>query len=123
MATTITVTGNLVEDEVRLNHTSDGTAIVNFTVADNTRYYDADANQWKQAGEATYWSVEVFGGLAERAAEHASKGQRLIIIGRTKTRVWTDQDGTGHRELRINADDVALSWKFGPRQESTGNVS
>jgi single-strand DNA-binding protein len=121
MSTTVTVTGNLVQDEVRLNYTSDGTAVVNFTVADNSRYYDQQANQWKQAGEVTYWSVEVFGDLAERIAEHAQKGQRLVIVGRTKTRVWQDQDGNPRRELRINAEDVALSWKFAPRREGNGS--
>jgi single-stranded DNA-binding protein len=65
----------------------------------------------------------VFGDLAERVAEHAQKGQRLIIVGRTKTRVWTDQDGNCHRELRINADDVALSWKFDRRREHSGSRS
>jgi single-stranded DNA-binding protein len=65
----------------------------------------------------------VFGDPAERVAEYAHRGQRVIIVGRTKTRVWTDQDGNRHRQLRINADDVALSWKFSPRRGGPGNDS
>lgn len=107
MSTTITVIGNLVEDQIRLNHTSDGTPAANLTIADNTRFYDDRAGQWKQAGEATYWNIEVFGEQAERVAEQAHKGQRLIIVGRTKTSTWTDQEGTKRRELPISADDIA----------------
>lgn len=52
----------------------EGTAAVNFTVADGTRYYDPQAKQWKQAGKTTDWSVEVFGGLAERVTETGAQG-------------------------------------------------
>jgi single-stranded DNA-binding protein len=47
----------------------------------------------------------------------------MIIVGRTKTHVWTDRDGTSRRELRINAEDVALSWKFGPRRRDSDHRS
>ena len=120
MSTNITVAGNLVEDQVKVNFTSEGKAAANFTVADNTRYFDEQANEWKQAGETTFWNVEVFGEQAERVAEFAHKGQRLIVIGRTKTRSWTDKDGNKRRELRINADDVAPSWKYGPKAQGNG---
>jgi hypothetical protein len=43
MATVIAITGNLVQDEVGLNYTSDVTAVVNFSVADDTWYYDEQA--------------------------------------------------------------------------------
>lgn len=119
MSTNITVAGNLVDDQVKLNTTKEGKAAANFWVADNTRYYDEHAGEWKQAGEATFWAVEVFGEQAERVAQWAHKGQRLVIVGRTKTRSWTDHDGTKRRELRINAEDVAPSWKFGPRRDAT----
>lgn len=92
----------------------EGTAAVNFTVADGTRYYDPQAKQWKQAGETTDWSVEVFGGLAERVTELAHKGQAAGRRRPAKTRTRNDQHGNSRRELRINADDVAPSWSSAP---------
>jgi single-stranded DNA-binding protein len=68
-------------------------------------------------------NVEVFGDLAGRVAESAGKGQRLIIVGRTTTRVWNDPDEQPAPRVAFNADDVALSWKYGPHREAARNGS
>lgn len=118
MSTNITVTGNLVE-QVSVNFTTQGKAAANFTVADNTRYFDEQAQEWKST-EATFWSIEVFGQMAERAAE-LEKGERLIVVGKTRTKEWKDREGNRRRELRINASDIARSLKFGPKESPETN--
>jgi single-strand DNA-binding protein len=116
MSTSITIAGNITEDQPRFNFTREGTPAANFTVADNSWRRDSDSGEWQQT-DATFWPVAVFGGQAERVAEQVSKGDRVIVTGRVQTHQWTDQDGNRRRELRIRADEIAQSLKFGPRND------
>lgn len=112
MSTSITITGNVTEDP-RLNFTREGAPAANFTVADNSFRRDENGD-WQQT-DASFWTVAVFGSQAERVAEQVTKGQRVMVTGRIHTDEWTDKNGNRRRDLRVKADEVAVSLKFGPK--------
>lgn len=112
MSTSITITGN-VTDDPRLNFTREGAPAANFTVADNSFRRDENGD-WQQT-DATFWDVAVFGGQVDRVAEHVTKGQRVMVTGRIHTNEWTDKSGNRRRDLRVKAEEVAVSLKFGAK--------
>jgi single-strand DNA-binding protein len=68
--TTITVSGNLV-DEPELKFTPSGTAVARFRVASTPRYQDRDG-QWKD-GDTLFLTRNAWRQLAENTAESLRK--------------------------------------------------
>lgn len=107
MSTSATVIGNLTRDP-QLNHTSDGTPVVNLTLAENTRRL-VDG-EWVDA-TTTFWEIVVFGAQAEHISTTLHRGARAIAIGTFRTRTWRDQDIERSR-LEIVADEVGPSLRW-----------
>ena len=111
---TLTILGNLVRDP-ELRFTGSGTAVAHLTVAENHRRRTADGTGWQDA-EPTYWPVTVWGDHAEHLAESLTAGARVVVLGRTSTRVWTPTDGERaeqqQRRLEVIADEIAPSLRW-----------
>jgi single-strand DNA-binding protein len=89
----VSLIGRLTADP-KLRYTSNGTAVVNFRIANN----GTDAVQ--------FHNVIARRGLAEIAAEHLSKGRLVYLAGRLHSRTWTALDGTSRYALEIIADNI-----------------
>lgn len=72
MSTPITITGNTTR-EPALRFTSNGTAVVNFDVAVNSRRKDAAGN-WVD-GETAFYPVTVWGEQAEHVASSLTESR------------------------------------------------
>ncbi|MDT7742110.1 MAG: single-strand DNA-binding protein [Actinomycetota bacterium] len=111
--TTVTISGNLVRDP-ELRFTGSGKAVANLTIAENHRPRTADGHGWEDT-EPTYWPVTVWGDHAEHLAQSLTAGARVVVLGRTGTRVWTptegERAGQQQRRLEIVADEVAPSLR------------
>jgi single-strand DNA-binding protein len=108
MDTSVTVVGNLTDDP-ELRFTPGGTAVANFRVAVTPRVREADG--WKD-GETSYFRINAWRQLGENAAESLSKGHRVVVIGRLKTRSWQTPEGEKRSAVEIDADEVAPSLKW-----------
>ena len=110
---TITVVGNLVRDP-ELRFTPSGAAVANLTVAENHRRKTA-AGGWED-GETTFWPVTVWNDYAEHVAESLTTGTRVVVVGRSRTRVWTPAEGVRadqeQRRLELVADEVTPSLRW-----------
>ena len=108
MSTPITVVGNLTADP-ELRFTKSGQAIAKLRVAVNERVKDGD--QWKD-GEATYWRVTCWGGLAEHVGDSLAKGSRIIAVGRVSSSTWETKEGEQRTDYEITADSLGpdLRW-------------
>ena len=110
---TLTILGNLVRDP-ELRYTANGTPVANLTVTENHRRKNT-AGGWEDA-EPTYWPVTVWGEHAEHLAESVTAGARVVVLGRTGTRVWTPSEGEragqAQRRLEVIADEVAPSLRW-----------
>jgi single-strand DNA-binding protein len=98
-----TIVGNLGQDpDVRA--TASGTAVANLSVG-VTDYVGKD--QSGQPKHETEWfRVVVFGAMADNAAKFLSKGAKILVSGRMKTKKWQDQSGVDRYTTELVADDM-----------------
>lgn len=110
MADVNTFRGNLTDDPV-LRFTSNGRAVVNFTIATNKRSFNRQTNEWED-GETTFRPVTAWNALAENIAESLRKGMRVIVIGELGDRTYTTKDGNERRVTEVTAQDVGPSLLY-----------
>jgi single-strand DNA-binding protein len=104
----ITIVGN-VGSEPDLKFTPSGAAVCNFSVAVTPRRKTQDG--WED-GDATWYRVNAWRGLAENIAESVPKGTRVIVQGRLENRKYESRDGGTGYSLEITADACGpdLMW-------------
>lgn len=104
---TICITGNLVDDPI-LRFTSSGAAVANFTVASTPRAFDKQSNEWKD-GDTMFLNCSVWRQAAENVSETLTKGMRVIVQGRLKSRSYDDRDGNKRAVFEVAVDEVGPS--------------
>jgi single-strand DNA-binding protein len=96
------IIGNLGRDP-EMRYTPSGQAVTNFTVATNYKYTTADG----EAREETEWfRISVWGRQAETCNQYLSKGRKVYVEGRLRSRSFETQDGQTRFQNEINATDV-----------------
>lgn len=106
----VTIIGNLTADP-ELRFTPSGDAVCNFSVADTARYYDKNANEWKD-GETLFMRVNVWREYAENVAESLSKGDRVVVTGTLATRKWETKEGETRYATDLTATEVGAILRF-----------
>ena len=89
--TIITLVGNLTADP-ELRFTPSGAAVANFTVASTPRTFDRQTSEWKD-GDAMFLNCSVWRQAAENVAESLTKGMRVVVQGRLKSRSYETREG------------------------------
>lgn len=108
--TTITVIGNLTNDP-ELRFTPSGSAVANFTVASTPRTYDRNSNEWKD-GETLFLRASVWRESAENVAESLTKGTRVIVTGRLKSRSYETKEGEKRTVIELEVDEIGPSLRY-----------
>jgi single-strand DNA-binding protein len=108
--TIITVVGNLTGDP-ELRFTPSGAAVANFTVASTPRTFDRQTNEWKD-GEAMFLNCSVWRQVAENVAESLSKGMRVIVQGRLRSRSYETREGDRRTVFEIEVDEVGPALRY-----------
>lgn len=108
--TTITVIGNLTNDP-ELRFTPSGAAVANFTVASTPRSFDRQSNDWKD-GETLFLRCSIWRDAAENVAESLSKGSRVIVSGRLKSRTYDTKEGEKRTVMELEVDEVGPSLRY-----------
>lgn len=108
--TEITVVGNLTADP-ELRFTPAGAAVANFTVASTPRTFDRQTNDWKD-GDAMFLTCSVWRQAAENVAETLTKGMRVIVQGRLKSRSYETREGERRTVFEIDVDEVGPSLRY-----------
>ena len=108
--TTITLVGNLTGDP-ELRFTPSGAAVANFTVASTPRTFDRQSNEWRD-GDAMFINCSVWRQAAENAAETLTKGMRVIVQGRLKSRSYETREGERRTVFEIEVDEVGPSLRY-----------
>jgi len=107
--TTLTIIGNLVDDP-ELRFTPSGQPVAKFRIASTPRYFDKQANAWKD-GESLFLTVNMWRQAAENVAESMARGTRAIVTGRLRQRSYEAQDGTKRTVYELEADEVGVSLR------------
>ena len=120
MINSVTLVGNLGQDpEVR--YTSNGTAVVNLSLAVNEFYTQNDEKQ-----QRTHWfRVVAFQRLAEIIGEYCAKGSKIGVRGQLCSRQWEDNDGNARTTIEVRARELELlgNGNGSPSPKKTEDVS
>jgi len=108
--TTITVIGNLTSD-LELRFTPSGSAVANFTIASTPRTFDRQSNEWKD-GETLFLRASVWREAAENVAESLTKGMRVIVTGRLKSRSYETKEGEKRTVIELEVDEIGPSLRY-----------
>ena len=108
--TIITLVGNLTADP-ELRFTPSGAPVANFTVASTPRTFDRSTSEWKD-GESMFINCSVWRRAAENVAESLTKGMRVIVQGRLKSRSYDTREGERRTVFEIDVDEVGPSLQF-----------
>ena len=108
--TTITVIGNMVQDP-ELRFTPSGSAVANFTIASTPRTFDRQSNEWKD-GETLFLRASVWREMAENVAESLTKGMRVIVTGRLKSRSYETKEGEKRTVIELEVDEIGPSLRY-----------
>ena len=108
--TTITVIGNLTNDP-ELRFTPSGSAVANFTIASTPRTFDRQSNEWKD-GETLFLRAGVWKEAAENVAESLTKGMRVIVSGRLKSRSYETKEGEKRTVIELEVDEIGPSLRY-----------
>ena len=108
--TTITVIGNLTNDP-ELRFTPSGSAVANFTIASTP----ADVRPGLQRVEGrrnTFPPCSVWREAAENVAESLTKGMRVIVTGRLKSRSYETKEGEKRTVIELEVDEIGPSLRY-----------
>jgi len=108
--TTLNITGNLVDDP-ELRFTPSGAAVANFKIASTPRTFDRQSNEWKD-GETLFLRCSVWKEMAENVAESLTKGMRVIIEGRLKSRSYETKEGEKRTVIELEVDEIGPSLRY-----------
>ena len=93
-------------DEVKMHYFEGGNSIGRFPIATNENYTN------RQTGErvtTTEWhNIVVRNKLAEICEKYLSKGDKVYLEGRIKTRQWEGQDGSKKYTTEIHVIDMTF---------------
>jgi len=107
----MTIIGNATSD-AELRFTPSGAAVATFTVASTPRVKKGD--EWAD-GDTTFFRCSGWRDMAEHIAETITKGMRVIVYGRFKTRQY-EKDGQTRTSIEIEVEEVGPSLRYATAQ-------
>ncbi|RKS80396.1 single-strand DNA-binding protein [Motilibacter peucedani] len=107
--TVVTIVGNLTSDP-ELRFTPSGAAVANFTVASTPRQFDRNSNEWKDQ-ETLFMRCSVWRQAAENVAESLTRGTRVIVSGRLKSRSYDTKEGEKRTVVELEVDEIGPSLR------------
>ena len=93
-----------------VKQTTSGKNVCAFTLAVNRRYKDADGKT-----TADFFSVQVWGKLAEVCARYLDKGSKVFVSGELRNRSYEAKDGSKRTVTEIIANEIEF---LSPKSES-----
>ena len=93
-------------DEVKMHYFDNGGAIGRFPLATNETYTNKTTGE--RVTNTDWHNVVVRNKAAEICEKYLSKGDKIYVEGRIKTRKWTGEDGTDRYSTEINVDEFTF---------------
>ncbi len=105
----VVLAGNLTKDPI-FRQTTNGTPVVNFTVASNRKFRDS-GNQWQE--DVCYVGIVAWNKLADSCRDRLKKGSAVLIDGELQSRNWKTDDGHNRSIVEIKARRIQFLNKRG----------
>ncbi len=109
-------------DEVKMHFFDGGNSIGRFPIATNETYTNRQTNERVTTTE--WHNVVVRNKLAEICEKYLSKGDKVYVEGRIKTRQWDDNNGNKRYTTEIHATEMTFltTRKELDKSQSKNNV-
>ncbi len=124
----VILVGNLGKDP-EVKHLDSGTTVASFSLATTETYKDKEG---KRAQQTEWHNIVVWRKLAEVAEKYLTKGSKIYLEGKIRTRSWEDKEGNKRYTTEIIADnftmldgkkdDVTLDTSVSDMPASNGNI-
>lgn len=100
---TITLIGRLGQDPAPIGDSGLRLRVVTHDRAKNeeTGKYEDSATSW--------WTVKVWGRLAEQSRSIIKKGQEITVVGKIYEENWVDKSGNERTSYEIKADSIGVT--------------
>lgn len=112
--TNLTLIGNLTSDP-ELRWTANQIPVVRITVASTARTYDRQSGEWRD-GEAMFLDCTAWRNLAENIAGTLTKGMRVIVSGRLRSRSFETREGAKRTVFEVDIDEIGPSLRYATAQ-------
>lgn len=103
-------------DEIKMHYFEGGGCIGRFPLATNETYTSKQTNE--RVTNTEWHNVVVRNKAAEICEKYLSKGDKVYIEGRLKTRKWTDDKGNERYSTEIQCNDFTF---LSTKKENTNN--
>jgi single-strand DNA-binding protein len=112
----VVIAGNLTKDPI-FRQTTNGTPVVNFSIASNRRFRDKNED-WKE--DVCYVGVVAWNRLAESCRDKLRKGNAVLVDGELQSRTFKTEDGNNRTIVEIKARRIQfLNKRMGGNGEHT----
>jgi single-strand DNA-binding protein len=85
--------------------------VANFTIASTPRTFDRQSNEWKDGG-TLFLRASVWREAAENVAESLTKGMRVIVTGRLKSRSYETKEGEKRTVIELEVDEIGPTLRY-----------
>ena len=103
--------------EVKMHYFEGGGCVGRFPLATNETYTNKQTNE--RITNTEWHNIVVRNKAAEICEKYLSKGDKVYIEGRLKTRKWTDDKGNERYSTEINCNDFTF---LSTKKESSNNA-
>ena len=93
-------------DEVKIHRFEDGGCVGRFPLATNETYMNKQTNE--RVSNTEWHSIVLRNKAAEICEKYLSKGDKVYIEGRIKTRKWQDDKGNDRYSTEINCTEFTF---------------
>ena len=93
-------------DEVKIHRFEDGGCVGRFPLATNETYLNKQTNE--KVSNTEWHNVVLRNKAAEICEKYLSKGDKVYIEGRIKTRKWQDDKGNDRYSTEINCSEFTF---------------
>ena len=93
-------------DNVKMHYFEGGGSIGRFPLATNESYTKKDTGE--KVTQTEWHNIVVRNKAAEICEKYLSKGDRVYLEGKIKTRKWQDDSGNDRYSTEINVDDFTF---------------
>ena len=105
-------------DDVKMHYFDGGGSIGRFPLATNESYTNKSTGE--KVSNTEWHNIVVRNKAAKICEKYLSKGDRIYVEGRIKTRKWTGEDGADRYSTEINVNDFTfLTTKKDNSQEAS----
>lgn len=109
----VAISGNLTRDS-ELRHTTSGSAVLNFSVAVNSRHKNKDG-EW--IDRASYIDCVMFGPRAEALVQWLTRGTHVVVAGELRQTSWDDEKGNRHSRTEVTVGNVEFQSRSRSEQQ------